>query len=274
MDELIDLDQCGRYATGISYPMPVKLSSDLRERGEELLDWGRQLADALLEVERLLATDGVAMQDPVENDLAWAAVFDGEHYQIGLYEASEESLALKKQLVSDPENLLESRFALAEQALSITPQDCGVSFGVLDLGLGSDPKRYLHSIRLVDRREVIAWGMHYRYTVSNGELEHVERLHVGCSAPEVFTRDKLSKMGMHENARVVPKESLPGMELPSEAQLMQLYLYPDVPDTLVHWFWTSNSIYELLHNANGFPRKYMKIDNPCEVNGSTQSGKD
>lgn len=73
MVELIDLDQCDRYAKGITYPMPVKLPSDLREQGEELLDWGRQLADGLLEVERSLAAVGVAMQNLVENDLTWAA---------------------------------------------------------------------------------------------------------------------------------------------------------------------------------------------------------
>lgn len=241
-----------------------RLSRKEYEVAERKADWGVRLADGLLRVEGILETADVRTNQLAARNEGWAAVIDEDRYIIGLYRLAEDTLERVQLYSNDPSSEMVSRFGLAEQALALTPQDCGNSFAVMDLGLRIDEAYYLHAIRLVDRNRDIAWGMHYRFRASNGELEHVDRLHVRCS---VFTWKP-------EPSRVIEKprdgslairESLPGMDLPTEAQLMQLHLYPEIPDFVYFVFWTQQRYFEFTARETSFPRRYHRVDNPCVI---------
>lgn len=255
-------DSCQNYVR-----LPInqnRLGREEFQEAERKADWGVRLADGLLRVESILEAADIRTNQLAARNEGWAAVIDEDRYIIGLYRLAEDTLERVQLYSNDPSTEMVSRFGLAEQALALTPQDCGNSFAVMDLGLRIDEAYYLHAIRLVDRSRDIAWGMHYRFRASNGALEHVDRLHVRCS---VFTwkSDPSRVLEKPRDGSVAIRESLPGMDLPSEAQLMQLHLYPEIPDFVVFAFWTQQRHIQFSARETSFPRRYHRVDNPCVI---------
>lgn len=255
-------DNCLNYS---GYGLNLtRFSREEREQGQRLVDWGVRLADGMLRVEAILESHGLTVAEIPASNLGWAAVLGDDRYRIGLYRISDKSLELLQRYTNDPDDELASRFALAEQALTLTPIDCGQSFGVLDLNLNLGQTRYLHAIRLVDRSRDIAWGMHYRFRVNDGALEHVDRLHLRCSVL-TWKPDPSTVALKPRNGTAVLRESLPGMDLPTEAQLMQMHLYPDIPGYVKFGFWTQDRLFHFMEGRDSFPDRYQRIDNPCAV---------
>lgn len=261
-DDSAEVDRCLGFAGWDT--SPPQFSREEREQGARLVDWGARLADGLLRVEAILESDGLVTAEIPASNLGWAAVLEDDHYRIGLYRVNEESLELLHRYTNDPDAGLASRFALAEQALTLTPQDCGQSFGVLDLGLRIEQARFLHAIRLVDRSRDIAWGMHYRFKVADGALEHVDRLHLRCSVL-TWNSETVKIIEKPSYGAVAITESLPGMDFPTEAQFMQMRLYPDIPDYVEFGFWTQDRLFHFADGPDSFPESYQRAENPCAV---------
>jgi|GEM_PF-6659989 len=264
-DDSAEVDHCLGYAGWDT--SPPRFSREEREQGERLVDWGARLADGLLRVEAVLASDGMVAEEISASNFGWAAVLEDDHYRIGLYRVNDETLELLQRYTNDPDDALASRFALAEQALILTPQDCGQSFGVLDLGLRNEQARYLHAIRLVDRSRDIAWGMHYGFRVTDGALDHVDRLHLRCSVL-TWNSDTVKIIEKPSTGSVLIQESLPGMDLPTEAQFMQMHLYPDIPEYATFEFWTQGRLIHFADGPDSFPERYHRAKNPCAVDST------
>lgn len=242
-----------------------RLTKEERDLAEDLAKRGETLARGVLRVEEVLKQADYEPSRFADRDLAWVAVLQDEAYQVGVYRAGEGRLE-RLHLLRDGEGVeLNARFELSEQALANTPLDCTRSFGVLDQGLDSDNGgRALYAIRLVDRSEELAWGMHYRFELLDGELHRLDRLHVRCSTMSV-----VPKMAIDHPARrgrpPLQVESLPGMDLPTEAQLMQLHLYPDLPGSPNFKFWTKDRVFDFPHGQTHFPERYERKMNPCSL---------
>lgn len=106
--------------------------------------------------------------------------------------------------------------------------------------------------------------MHYRFEALNEELQHVDRLHVHCSVISVASNVDPDDRRFRTGSFAIV-ESMPGMELPTEAQLMQLHLYPDLPNSVEFVFWTQGGVFAFERNQSDFPRRYFKKANPCSL---------
>lgn len=245
-----------------------RLSSDERESAGKIGKRAEVLATGVLRVEEILDRADYEPSRFRDQGLAWAAVLNGEAFRIGVYRPKENGLERLDMLSHGEGRELSERFALAEQALANTPSDCSLSFGVLDQGLdAANGERALYAIQLVDRSEKLAWGMHYRFGVVDGELRRLDRLHVRCSVMSVVPKMPID----HPDRRGRPPlqvVSLPGMDLPTEAQLMQLHLYPDLPGSPDFKFWTRERVFDFPHGQTRFPERYERRMNPCSLKES------
>lgn len=242
-----------------------QLTDDERSHVRGLEKRAEKLADGFLRVEQILEEADYVPAEFANRDHAWVAVFADEAYQVGVYRAGEEQLARVALLSEGDSTDLSQRFKRAQRALAATPQDCSRSFGVLDQGLDSERGgELLYAIQLVDRSRELAWGMHYRFEALDGELQRLDRLHVRCSVKSIVPKVDLDSPTWRDRSFAI-MESLPGMQWPTEAQLMQLHLYPDLPGSPDVSFWTKERVFDFPNGQTRFPDRYARRTNPCEL---------
>lgn len=240
-----------------------------REMVDVLNDRAQALAAAFIKIEDALRVVGHEPNDFPAKSLSWAAVIDGDELIAAVYARSEAGLVKVDMLGSGGMNTLAARLSLAEQALLHTPVDCGDSYGSLDIGLPrpSGAGRFIHSLRLVDRRQALAWGMHYRFEVDEGSLTHVDRLHTYCSEGITSIPSGYAKTtGLVPGNRPIyggSMLSMPDRELPTEAQLMQFHLNPDLPGTTS--FAMKTRYFSISQGRHELPIRYRTAINPCSV---------
>lgn len=256
-------DSCWNHA--LSGGLSHRLTKGEREIADRLAERAEVLASGVLRVEEILEQADYAHSEFSGQGIAWAAVLQDEAYRVGVYRVREERLERLDLLSGGDDPDVSARFTLAEQAMANTPSDCSRSFGVLDQGLESDNGgRALYAIQLVDRSLELAWGMHYRFEVLDGKLQRLDRLHVRCSVIPVVPAIDIESPKWRDKSFVMP-ESLPGMDLPTEAQLMQLHLYQDLPGSPDFLFLAEERLFEVPHGQTRLPERYERKMNPCSL---------
>ena len=271
-----DID-CRRGSEGMVVPQFMPRA--MRERARVIDYRAERLTVAFLATEALLREAGYEPDDFEGEGRSWAAITRGDNTLIAIYVREEGQLVRAEAFgvgnLTGPTALLQN----AEQALAHVPTECGEAFGVLDIGLMESDAELLHVLRLVDRKERIAWGMHYRFLRVDGTLSRVERLHIICETypamPSELADDAFDKLPPRfrraMEARIARGESifgarilLPELELPTEAHMMQLRLYPD-PYWRSARFWGREGIVDIPHGSFTIPDKFSRARNPCTV---------
>ncbi|MEX0900296.1 MAG: hypothetical protein WD081_06355 [Gammaproteobacteria bacterium] len=239
------------------------LSRDERAERDEIHARAERLSAAFVEVERALRDVGHEPDEFAALGQSWVAILAGEEIAVAVHKRDEASVTRIDLLGTSDVSSLLARIELAEQALLRTPLDCESSHGVLDPGIrDEDGNRLLYALTLADRRESLVWGLHYRFTATDGVLNRVERLHYRCAISTIKAPPRADGRPSHSLDRRSIVMMLPGTDLPTETHLLQLHLYPEYPYEVS--MWTRNKVFHF-GKSREIPVRYLALDNPCIV---------
>ncbi len=234
---------------------------------EEVNRRAEHLATAFQRVEASLREVGLEPDDFAASNRSWAAVLAGEEIAVAVHERDGDTVTRVDLFGTDALESLMNRLEVAEQALLHTPVDCGTAHGALDASIDGANGPLIYALTLTDRRDTLAWGMHYRFATAGGQLDRVERMHYRCSiGPWAWQPARPDGKPADRRDRLKKFTPLPGIDLPTETYLMQLHLFPDLPYDK-HILWTSDKIFTLAKGETKLPRRYHAMANPCAVAG-------
>lgn len=231
---------------------------------EEVNRRAEGLATAFKRVEASLREVGLEPDDFAASNRSWAAVLAGEEIAVAVHQRDGDTITRVDLFGTDALESLMGRLEVAEQALLHTPVDCGTAHGALDAGVDGPNGPLIYALTLTDRRDTLAWGMHYRFATRDGRLERVERMLHRCSIGPFAPLPRPDGRPTHARDRSSSIALLPETALPTEPYLMQLHLFPELPyDKLI--LWTRDKIFTLAKGETQLPRRYHAMPNPCAV---------
>ncbi len=267
-------------ASGARLPMAPpdrRLSGADRDAIRVVMDRTHTLGAAYLETEAMLREAGYEPNSFPAEERSWAAIVRGDEALIGVYRRTASELILEDLFGTAGLEALREHLPNAEAALAHAPSACSNSYALLDADLADDEGTLLYALRLVDRRHHLTWGMHYRYTVAEGVLMNVERLHVSCELHSNSRDAMLEHMGTQfgktmQYANLGTSVMMPTFDFPTEAQMLQIAINRALFDDtsrgkMIVNFWLDGRVLSLNKEQNGIDTEYYTRGNPCSVAG-------
>lgn len=261
--------------------VPQFMPRALRAQARVIDARAERLADTYRTVEAMLREAGYEPQAFAEADRSWAAISRDGEYLIAVYERTDDELIKLDAFGTESHGVLLPLLDDVDMALLHTPTDCSLSFGVLDAGITDDNgDELLYSLRLPASPTEIVWGMHYRFHRRDGALRQAQRLHHACEVRSVVVTDEMLAAAPPRILRMIQQAEergrrvmgmsvlVPEHELPTEAHMMQLRLYPDAYWRLVR-IWGRDGFVDVKHDSPTIPDKYGRRPNPCIISESS-----
>lgn len=265
-------------ASGAQLPMAPpdrRLSGPDRDAIRVVMTRAHTLGAAYIETESLLREAGYEPNDFPAETRSWLSIVRGDEALVGVYRRTASELMLEDLFGTAGLDALKEHLPNAQAALAHAPSECSNSYALLDAGLVNEEGALLYALRLVDRRHYLTWGMHYRYTVTEGELTGVERLHVSCethsNSRDAMLQDMSAQFGKTmKSASFASMVMMPTFEFPTEAQMLQIVINPALfadrsRGKMGVNFWLDGRVLSLNKAQDGIDTEYYTRENPCTV---------